>query len=128
MPLRIASRDKHIPSCTRQCQHGDLTYESGYVGTAIKQQGYTINTARSAVATILVGEQFLMIVQGTVEVPAIGGATLGQEVSITTATGAITLGAPGSGQVKAGRVAVLPGTYGCPVGKMWVDLDAKDSL
>lgn len=142
MPYNVHNRGVEIPACSRQVSHGELTYESGFVGVAVKQKGYTIETPRSEVTVIKVGEQFFLITKGTVEVPGIAGAELGQEVSITTATGVVTLGAPGAGQVKVGRVAVLPGQYGSPSGPagmgsypvipthgfMRVDLDSKDSL
>lgn len=127
---------------TRQCQHGDITAEKGYVGTAVKQVGYTLATARSAVATIAVGEQFFLATKGEVECPYIAGAVLGDPVSITTATGALTNTTPGGGQIKVGRVSALPGTFGEPLtptttgvtpviptgGLMRVDLDTKDSF
>jgi hypothetical protein len=128
MPLNVSSRGVHVPAATRSCSHGDLTYEGGYVGTAVKQQGYTIATARANINVIAVSEPFFLITTGVVEVAAIGGATFGEEVYITTATGVVGLGAPSTGQVKVGRIVALPGTYGCPTGLMWVNLDAKDTL
>ena len=142
MPYSVQNRGMHIPSCSRQVSHGELTVESGYVGIAVKQKGYTIETPRSEINIIKVGEQFYLITKGSAEVPAISGATLGEEVSIKTSNGALKLGAPGGGEVKVGRVAALPGTYGSPPrpggmgsypaipagGLMRVDLDSKDSV
>jgi len=142
MPYSAPRRRGVYVTCTRQCNHGDLTVESGYVGTAVKQQATTINTARSALTTIVVTEPFFLTTKGEVEVPAIGGATVGQPVAINTTTGAVVLGAPGAGQVKVGRISRLPGKLGMPSagssagvyptipagGTMAVDLDSKDNL
>lgn len=119
----------HYATATKQVIHGDPCVEGGVSGIAFKQKAPAWDLPFANQKIIIIGEDFLILDKGEVEVAALGGAVKGQAVYITTATNALTLSVPGAGLgFPFGRVAELPGQRGTPATKMMVDQDAKANI
>lgn len=118
----------YYATATKQVNHGDPCTENGMTGIAFKQQTPAWDLAFASQKVIIIGENFLILDKGEVEVATLGGATKGQAVYITIATNALTL-TPGAGTtLPFGRVAELAGQRGTPTGRMMVDQDAKANV
>lgn len=122
--------------------HGQIAYDDGHVGEAVKTQTPPADAGRSTLANIAVGEQYNMIVRGRVAAPAAGplaGAAHGDMVYIDQVTNALSLNNPGAGRTPVGKIAYLSGEMGTqslaaptgtglsnpPVPSHRVDLDDK---
>jgi predicted RecA/RadA family phage recombinase len=115
---------------TQAWVHGLPCIEQGVPGVAVKQQepgfgigpaftGVTPNVAFKAIA---IGEKFLIIDKGIVQVPTVAGFAKGDTIYITTA-GVLTETA--SGNSKFGKVVEVAGERGTPTGYVRIDLDLK---
>ena len=112
---------------TKATTHGSPVIEDGVPGVAVKQKATSWGAGITGLKNIAINEDFLILVKGEVQVPAIGGATKGAPVYITPATNALTLTAA-AGLVPYGRVVELAGQRGTPTGKMKVDLDLRNNV
>lgn len=89
---------RHTAIATKQCKHGQVVTEKGFVGTAFKthQIGTFVDPSSATIADILVTEDFEIQVGGILETPASGAlaaAAEGNRVWIKTATNALCLDA-----------------------------------
>lgn len=115
--------------CTRQANHGTLTWEEGKPGVVVKTLPDPATAGLVNPKVVAVGEAFNMIVKGIVQVTNPGGFVRGTSVYITKATGAITNTGPASATIgKVGVVSEIAGQRGTPTGLMRVNLDLKDTL
>jgi hypothetical protein len=116
-------------TATKQVNHGDLCFEEGKVGVAVKTLADAATAGLVSPKVIAVGELFNMIIKGTVQVANGISATRGAAVYMTKATNALTLTGPASSTVaRVGVVSEVAGQRGTPTGKMRINLDAKDQL
>ena len=114
-------------TATKAVNHGLPCVESGMVGVAIKQKALGVGAGSGIPQKqIGIGEAFVIINKGVVEVANLITAVKGSAIYIVTATNLLTLVA--TGNVKFGRCVEVAGTRGTPTGMMRVDLDAKDTF
>lgn len=119
----------HYAVATKAVVHGDPCVEGGVSGIAFKQATPTWDQSFATQKNIGIGENFLILDKGEVEVATIGGAVKGQPIYILTATNALQTAVPGAGLgYPFGRVAELAGQRGTPTGRMMVDQDAKANI
>lgn len=126
MPANRPGRVAYV-TADAAVQHGAPVKVGNFVGTATKQiaRGWDSTTAQQTLIDI--GEQFAMTVKGKVLVDNVSGFAKGDPVYIVDATNVLQE-ASGAGTTKFGRVTEIPEERGTPTGKVWIDLDLKDSL
>jgi hypothetical protein len=125
----------HYVNATRAIQHGDITAVANMVGSAIKQQAYDSDAAKSTRQTIANGERFFLRVKGIAEAEtgagkqgaAIAASAVGTPVWIDTTDDSLELAA-GANRRKLGVIVAVPGVHGCPPGIARIDMDMKDSI
>lgn len=116
-------------TCSRQVNHGDLTFEEGKVGVAVKTLADAATAGLVNPKVIAVAEKFNLIVKGTVQVANGVAGVRGDPIYMTKATGVLNKTGPASATVaRVGVVSEVAGQRGTPVGKMRVNLDMKDQL
>lgn len=106
--------------------HGQIAYDGGVVGEAVKTAIPAQDAPRTTLQNIAAGEPYNSIITGVVSAPLAGleAATQGQLIYIDTTTNALGL-ASGAGKVPAGRVAYLAGQQGGPTDRIRIDLNQK---
>lgn len=108
-------------------KHGGVCEQDGFVGVAVKQKarGFATGTLANQ-AVIDKNEKFFIVTKGLVTVDTISGLAVGDKVWIIVAENKLTETEGSNAQF--GRVSEIAGERGCPVGKVRIDLDAKDSF
>lgn len=85
---------RHTAVATKQCTHGQIVEEKGFVGTAFKVKQMPVHTAPGAAAlsTIEIGEVFEIEIGGVQVAPVSGSlasAAIGDLIYIVPATNAL---------------------------------------
>lgn len=111
---------------TKVVLHDMPCTENGFVGVSVKQRAVSSGQGATGRQSIAIGESFIILTKGQVEVPTIVGATKGAGVWIRVATNALVLADAGAGDIPFGTIAELPGERGGRTTHMRVDLDDKD--
>lgn len=127
MPYNRPGPGVYVTNGGTPIQHGAPCVINGFVGVAVKQKGRLWSDPYSGQATIDAAENFFIITKGVVQVSnaAITANVKGDPIYISAA-GALTATGPAGG--KFGRIVEVSGSRGTPVGKVRIDLDAKDSF
>lgn len=116
--------------CTRQVNHGAITWEEGVPGVAVKTLADAATAGLVSPKVIPINEAFNLIVKGVVQITNPSALfAKGDPVYITKSSGVLDKTGPASSTVASvGRVTEVAGTRGTPTGLMRVDLDLKDTL
>jgi hypothetical protein len=122
----------HYAVATKEVAHGAPCIEDGFAGVAIKQVVAPGGTGLGddLITNVQIGENFFIECKGLVYVTnskqETGTFAKGDAVYIRTSDNLLT--ATSGGNKKYGRVEAIAGERGVGVGKMRVNLDAKDSF
>lgn len=127
MPHYNRPGTRYYATAVRELTHKDPCVVNGIVGTAQKQKAPAAGAAIGAAqTTIAVGEDFVIVCKGIVEVPYVATAAKGSPIYIDDTNDTLTLTA--TANVKFGLVVEIQGQRGTPTGFMRVDLDKKDTF
>lgn len=97
---------RHTAVATKECTHGQVVVEDGFVGSAFKTEQVDRFTRPADAQDIPIGEEFEIQLGGVHEVPLTGPLAalgVGDPVFITEATNALAAAA-GAGILPVGRI------------------------
>ena len=133
MPVSRPGKMFYPTAATKAVVHGLPVVEENIPGVAIKQgapafgtgPGFVGAAVNPALVTIAIGEKFVILSKGIVEVPVqnISAGVKGDAVYIDAATNLLSKTA--SGGTKYGRIVEIAGQRGTRTGYVRIDLDHK---
>lgn len=114
----------------RAVLHGAPCTVDNMVGVASKQKAPSatagLGGSPNPQVNIPVGEKFVIVTKGEVNVPFVATSARGTTIWINKTNDALSVADPGSGNgLKFGRVVAMAGERAVPTGQMAVDLDQK---
>lgn len=117
----------------RAVVHGAPCVVDTVAGVASKQKAPVatagLGGAPNPQINIPIGEKFVIITKGEVNVPVVASAPRGTTIWINKTNDALSIADPGTGNgIKFGKVVAVAGERAVPTGYMAVDLDQRASF
>lgn len=127
MPYNRPHSSVYVTNGSTALTHGQTVIRDNFVGVAVKQQARSWKDGHDIQATIDATEDYLIVINGIVQVDDTGISTpaVGDAVYIKTSDNTLTK--TSASNTPFGRIVEVAGDRGTPTGTVRIDLDAKAS-